>query len=100
MINERIASILVASHMSEKASIAADSHGQYTFKVLTSATKPEIKQAVEAMFQVKVDSVQTVSCKGKTKRTRKGLGRTKAWKKAYVQLAEGQQINMTPKEVA
>jgi len=100
MSDERIASILVAPLMSEKASLLAENAGQYTFKVVVNATKIEIKKAVAAMFKVDVVSVQTVTCHGKARRVGRRMGRTKQWKKAYVQLAEGQEIDFATKEVA
>jgi large subunit ribosomal protein L23 len=77
-------------HISEKATIVADGNGQYVFRVTGDATKPEIKQAIEALFEVKVESVHTSNHKGKTKRTVRGLGKRKDVKKAYERLAEGQ----------
>jgi large subunit ribosomal protein L23 len=91
----RLAQVLVAPIVSEKATMAADKHNQVLFKVLRDATKPEIKAAVELMFKVTVDSVQTVQHKGKTKRFAKGVGRRDHVKKAYVCLAEGQELNFS-----
>jgi large subunit ribosomal protein L23 len=100
MTEERIASLLIAPIMSEKASILSETQGTYTFKVATNSTKFEIKKAVESMFMVQVDSVQTVSCLGKTKRKGQKIGRTKNWKKAYVQLAPGQKIDFAQAKTA
>ena len=97
MNQERIMSILLAPHVSEKASIAADK-GEFVFKVAINATKLEIKKAVEMMFDVKVEKVTTAVAKGKTKRTRHGMGQRSDWKKAYVRLAEGQEIDFTVAE--
>jgi large subunit ribosomal protein L23 len=91
----RLAQVLVAPIVSEKATMAAEKHNQVLFKVLRDATKPEIKAAVELMFKVTVDSVQTVQHKGKTKRFAKSTGRRDHVKKAYVCLAEGQELNFS-----
>ena len=91
----RLAQILVAPIVSEKATMAAEKHNQVLFKVLRDATKPEIKAAVELMFKVSVDSVQTVQHKGKAKRFAKSTGRRDHVKKAYVCLAEGQELNFS-----
>lgn len=91
----RLAQVLVAPIVSEKATMAAEKHNQVLFKVLRDATKPEIKAAVELMFKVTVDSVQTVQHKGKTKRFGKSTGRRDHVKKAYVCLAEGQELNFS-----
>ena len=91
----RLAQILIAPIISEKATMAAEKHNQVLFKVMRDATKPEIKAAVELMFKVTVDSVQTVQHKGKTKRFAKGVGRRDHVKKAYVCLAEGQELNFS-----
>lgn len=94
MIQERIYKVLLGSHVSEKASLAADLRNQYVFRVLVDANKREIKKAVEKLFSVKVSAVRTVLVKGKTKKTRFGLGRRDHWKKAYVSLDYGQEINL------
>jgi large subunit ribosomal protein L23 len=91
----RLAQVLIAPIVSEKATMAAEKHNQVLFKVLRDATKPEIKAAVELMFKVSVDSVQTVQHKGKTKRFAKSTGRRDHVKKAYVCLAEGQELNFS-----
>ena len=91
----RLAQILIAPIISEKATMAAEKHNQVLFKVMRDATKPEIKAAVELMFKVTVDSVQTVQHKGKTKRFGKGSGRRDHVKKAYVCLAQGQELNFS-----
>ena len=94
-VESRLAQILIAPIISEKATMAAEKHNQVLFKVMRDATKPEIKAAVELMFKVTVDSVQTVQHKGKTKRFAKGVGRRDHVKKAYVCLAEGQELNFS-----
>ena len=97
MNQERIMSILLAPHVSEKASVAADK-GEFVFKVAINATKLEIKRAVEMMFDVKVKGVTTAVAKGKTKRTGAVSGRRSDWKKAYVSLQEGQDIDFVGAE--
>jgi large subunit ribosomal protein L23 len=92
----RLAQVLVAPIISEKATFAADKHNQILFKVLRDATKPEIKAAVEQMWPGKtVVSVQTVQHKGKQKRFGKSGGRRDHIKKAYVSLAAGQELNFS-----
>ena len=91
----RLAQVLIAPIVSEKATMTAEKHNQVLFKVMRDATKPEIKAAVELMFKVTVDSVQTVQHKGKTKRFGKGTGRRDHVKKAYVCLAAGQELNFS-----
>lgn len=91
---ERIHQIILAPVISEKASRASERHNQAVFKVSRDAEKPEIKEAVEALFNVKVAAVRTLNVKGKTKRFGQRLGRRSDWKKAYVTLAEGQQIDL------
>ena len=89
----RLAQVLVAPIVSEKGTYVAEKHNQVLFKVLRDATKPEIKAAVELMFKVEVESVQTVQHKGKVKRTGKSIGRRDHVKKAYVSLKAGQELN-------
>jgi large subunit ribosomal protein L23 len=89
---ERLMTILQGPHLSEKSHIVAEKN-QIVFKVRTDATKPEIRKAVELLFEVKVDSVTVLNYKGKTKRQGAGKGRRANWKKAYVTLAEGSQID-------
>ncbi len=93
MNQERIFTVLAAPHVSEKSALNAE-RNQYVFKVSVDAAKPEIKKAVETMFEVKVTNVQTSIAKGKVKRFGKSMGRRKNWKKAYVTLAEGSTIDM------
>jgi large subunit ribosomal protein L23 len=85
--------VLVAPHVSEKSARVADTGNQIVFRVLRDASKPEIKAAVEMMFEVKVDAVQVVNVAGKTKRFGGRPGRRSDWKKAYVTLAQGQTID-------
>jgi len=89
----RLAQVLVAPIISEKATMVAEKHHQVLFKVLRDASKPEIKAAVELMFKVEVDSVQTVQHKGRQKKFGRSIGRRDHVKKAYVCLKAGQEIN-------
>ena len=90
---ERVFTVLLEPHISEKVSILGDRVNQYAFKVARDATKPEIKEAVETLFKVSVDKVTTANVKGKVKRTMRGETRKKNWKKAYITVAEGQEID-------
>ena len=90
---DRLAQVLVAPIISEKATAVAEKNNQVLFKVLRDATKPEIKAAVELMFKVQVESVSTVIQKGKVKRFGRTEGRRRNVRKAYVCLAQGQEIN-------
>ncbi len=91
--DERLITILVGPHVSEKASIVAEKHNQICFKVRRDSTKKEIAQAVEMMFEVKVDNVQVTNVRGKNKRFGQTMGKRADWKKAYVTLAEGHDID-------
>jgi len=93
MSAERLATVLVAPHITEKTALAMQNANQYAFKVRRDADKTEIKKAVELMFDVKVAGVQVVNEPGKDRRFGGRLGRTQDWKKAYVRLAEGQAID-------
>ena len=95
---ERLMNVLLAPQISEKATYVADKNEQVVFRVATDATKPEIKAAVEMMFKVSVDSVQVACVKGKVKRSGRVVGRRNDWKKAYVCLAAGQEINFAASE--
>ena len=90
---DRLARVLIAPIVSEKATMTAEKHNQVLFKVMRDATKPEIKAAVELMFEVKVDAVQVVNVMGKAKRFGGRPGKRSDWKKAYVKLAQGQTID-------
>jgi len=90
---ERLMTLLLAPVVSEKGTYVADKHSQVIFRVAPDATKPEVKAAVELMFKVQVDSVQISNVKGKEKRFGRYTGRRRNWKKAYVSLAAGQEIN-------
>jgi len=93
MNNERMSRILIAPVGSEKSTRAADQGRQMVFKVLPDASKPEIRKAVEKMFDVTVTAIQVSNVKGKVKRFGQTLGRRSDWKKAYVTLAEGSDID-------
>lgn len=94
MNQARLYSIILGPHISEKATIMAESKNQVAFKVINDATKTEVKEAVEKLFKVSVTGLQILNVKGKTKRTARGSIRKKSnWKKAYVQLAQGQEID-------
>jgi large subunit ribosomal protein L23 len=90
---ERLLQVLLAPQISEKATYIADKHEQVVFRVVSDATKPEIKAAVELLFKVEVNSVQVANVKGKSKRFGRFMGQRKGWKKAYVCLKAGQEIN-------
>ena len=91
----RLAQVLVAPIISEKATSVGEKHNQVLFKVLQDASKPEIKAAVELLFKVEVKSVQVLNQKGKTKRFGGRIGRRDHAKKAYVSLAAGQELNFS-----
>lgn len=93
MNQERLLQVLLAPHVSEKATMIADKHRQLVFKVRRDANKLEIKKAVEGLFNVKVDSVNTTLVKGKNKRFGRSLGRRQDFKKAYVSLKDGYDID-------
>jgi large subunit ribosomal protein L23 len=95
---ERLMQVLLEPVVSEKSTFVADKNEQVIFRVLPDATKPEIKAAVELMFKVKVDSVQVANVKGKQKRFGRFVGRRRNWKKAYVCLQSGQEINFAAGE--
>ena len=90
---ERLMTVLLAPVVSEKGTYVADKHEQVIFRVAPDATKPEVKAAVELMFKVQVDSVQISNVHGKEKRFGRFVGRRRGWKKAYVCLKPGQELN-------
>ena len=98
MNQERLFQVLQGPHVSEKAAIAADDSNQYVFKVAVDATKAEVKKSVEQLFKVKVDKVRTRKVKGKVKRNRYGFSTKPTWKKAYVRLEQGQDIDFATAE--
>ena len=98
MSNERLSRILIAPVVSEKSTRVADQSRQMVFRVLPDARKPEIRKAVEKMFDVTVSAVRVLNVKGKVKRFGRTVGRRSDWKKAYVTLAEGSDIDFTGAE--
>ena len=98
MNQERVFKVLLGPHVTEKSAMPAGAATQVVFKVATDATKLEVKKAVEQLFEVQVDDVRVVNVKGKTRRTKTGVGRRSDWKKAYVRLAEGQDIDFAVAE--
>jgi large subunit ribosomal protein L23 len=97
---DRLAGVVIAPHVSEKAARISTEGNQYVFRVRRDASKPEIRAAVEFLFEVKVDTVHVVNQPGKEKRFGRSLGRRQDWKKAYVRLREGQQIELGGSERA
>ena len=93
MNEERLMQIILRPHISEKTTNVADQHGQVVFEVLPNATKAEVKAAVEKLFEVVVENVQVLNVRGKIKRIGRTPGKRSNWKKAYVQLAEGHDID-------
>ena len=98
MNTQRLTNIIVSPRISEKATMRADIDNQHVFSVLKDATKPEIKKAVELMFDVKVESVRLMNVQGKLIRVGRTFGKRKDWKKAYVRLQEGFDINYGEEE--
>jgi large subunit ribosomal protein L23 len=94
MNDERVFQILKSPHISEKAAILGDAANQHVFRVATDAKKAEIKAAVEQLFDVKVANVRTINVNGKSKRMGMRKGRRKDWKKAYVSLEQGHEIDL------
>ena len=93
MNQERVYTVLIEPHFSEKVAIQGETNNQYGFKVAKDASKAEIKEAVETLFGVSVDKVTTLNVKGKIKRNVRGVSRKKNWKKAYVRVADGQELD-------
>ena len=93
MNQERIFTVLREPHITEKVSVQGELANQYAFKVAPDATKTEIRPAVESIFSVSVTKVTTANVKGKVKRTGRGMSRKKNWKKAYVTVAAGQELD-------
>lgn len=94
MSQENLLTTIMAPHMSEKAAICMEKNDEYVFQVRSTATKVEIKKAVENLFKVNVQKVHVVRVKSKPKRFGQIEGRSKPWKKAYVKLQEGQKIDL------
>jgi large subunit ribosomal protein L23 len=95
MNNERLMKVLLSGVLSEKSAKAGESN-QVVFRVATDATKPEIRRAVELMFDVNVEDVHVLNVKGKSKRFGQMQGKRSAWRKAYVRLQEGDSIDFMP----
>ncbi len=100
MNEQRLMQVLLAPQISEKATYVADKNQQVIFRVASDATKPEVKAAVELLFKVSVESVQIANIKGKQKRFGRFMGSRKGWKKAFVCLKPGQEINFVDGGVA
>ena len=98
MNTQRLTNIILSPRISEKATMRADIDNQHVFSVLKDATKPEVKKAVELMFDVKVKSVRLMNVQGKLTRVGRTFGKRKDWKKAYVRLQEGFDINYGEEE--
>ena len=94
MLNEKIYTTIKNPVISEKAAIEKSTSNTYVFKVAKEATKVDIKKSIEEIFGVQVESVRVLNTKFKNKRTRFGKYKTKTYKKAYIKLAEGKEINM------
>jgi len=97
-VQDRLLQVIVAPQITEKATYVADKNQQIAFKVRTDATKPEIKAAVELVFKVEVQAVTVLNVGGKTKRAGRRMGKRNDWKKAYVSLKPGQEINFAAGE--
>ncbi|MBC79286.1 MAG: 50S ribosomal protein L23 [Gammaproteobacteria bacterium] len=95
MNNERLYKVVLGAHISEKATLIADEANQITFKVAKDATRPEIKEAIEKIYGVAVKNVTVLNVKGKMKRSWRGISKRPGWKKAYVRLEEGQDIDFS-----
>jgi len=95
---ERLMNVVIAPVVSEKSTRVADKYRQYVFRVADRASKPEIKAAIELLFKTSVESVTLSNVKGKAKRFGRFNGRRRNWKKAYVRLAAGQEINFAATE--
>jgi len=95
---ERLMNVVLAPVVSEKSTRVADKNRQYVFRVADDASKPQVKAAIELLFKTKVQSVTVTNVKGKAKRFGRFMGRRRNWKKAYVRLAAGQEINFAATE--
>ena len=95
---EQLMNVVLAPVVSEKSTFVADKNRQYVFRVADRATKPEIKAAIELMFKTKVENVTVLNVHGKERRFGRMVGRRRNWKKAYVRLAEDQEINFAATE--
>ncbi len=95
MNQERLYTLIQGAHVSEKTSALGEAGNQYAFRVVKDATGPEIKEAVEKIYEVGVVDVRMINVKGKVKRTSRGLRRSASWKKAYVRLEQGKEIDFS-----
>ena len=95
MNNERLYKVVLGAHISEKATLIADEANQFAFKVAKDATRPDIKEAIEKIYGVAVKNVTVLNVKGKMKRSWRGISKRPGWKKAYVRLEEGQDIDFS-----
>ena len=95
MNKERLMTVLIQPHVSEKAATVAEKANQYVFRVRDDASKAEVKEAVELMFEVKVEAVNLLNRPDKTRRFKNMAGKRSGFKKAYVRLGEGQSIDFT-----
>lgn len=94
MSQDRLMQIILSPHISEKATLGAEKNNEFVFKVHSSATKPEVKDAIELLFETKVKSVRISSVKPKKKTFRNVKGSQKGWKKAYVALEADQKLDV------
>lgn len=94
----RLANLILAPHVSEKSARIGEASRQIAFRVRRDATKPEIKQAVETLFEVEVETVTTINQRGKARGMRSNRGRRSDWKKAYVTLKPGHDIDFVGAE--
>ncbi len=95
MNKERLMQVIRAPIVSEKTSLVQEKSNQFVFEVASDATKGDVKAAVEVLFNVKVDSVNVVNVRGKSRAFRGRLGKRSDWRKAYVRLSQGQTIDLT-----
>lgn len=94
MNQERLYKIVLSSHVSEKATIASEKRNEYVFRVTEDATKPEVKDAIEFLFNAKVKAVRIVKVRAKQKMFRGAEGKRKKWKKAYITLQSDQKLDI------
>ena len=95
-VSDKSLQSVLSPHVTEKATMVADKLNQVVFKVRKTATKMQVKEAIESMFKVDVKAVNLLNVKGKTKKaSRNTMGRRSDWKKAYVSIKAGQEINFT-----
>ena len=95
MNSERLYKVILGAHISEKATVVAEAANQIAFKVARDATRPQIKEAIERIYGVSVSKVTVLNVKGKVKRSIRGVGKKPNWKKAYVRLVDGDDIDFS-----